>query len=116
MMTNKDWVTWLNEPIYTDAGIHNIQKRKYAIYIFLTEGILPFIHSAGYRFRHNTKIMTRLLLSALYFYSTDFQMPIYRHSIPNLKDRKRLRSTGAVTMANLRQHPEPCRKIIAVKF
>lgn len=87
-MSNKDWITWLNEPIYTDAGIHNIQKRKYAIYIFLTEGILPFIQSSGYRFRHDTKVMTRLLLSALYFYSTDFKMPIYRHSIPNLKDHE----------------------------
>jgi hypothetical protein len=63
------WNYWINEPIYMDDGVTNILKRKQAIYFFCTEGLIPFIESAGFRMIYDQKELTRVLLRLLYMLS-----------------------------------------------
>ncbi len=57
-----DWGYWLNEPIYTDKGVMNIQKRKHVLYDFCKRGLLPFLESAGYySFKTNDELYKTLL-------------------------------------------------------
>jgi hypothetical protein len=60
------WGYWLNEPIYTDDGVANILKRKHAISMFCRDGLLPFIESAGYKFRFSEGELFRTVLQLLY--------------------------------------------------
>jgi hypothetical protein len=63
------WNYWINEPVYLDDGVTNILKRKQAIYLFCSEGLVPFIESAGFRMVYDRKELTRILLRLLYMLS-----------------------------------------------
>lgn len=60
------WEYWINEPVFLDKGIRNIVKRKQAIYIFVTEGILPLLESNGYKLILNEARLTKTLLQMLF--------------------------------------------------
>ena len=60
------WDYWINEPVFLDGGIMNIVKRKYAVSIFVKEGLIPFIENAGFRFQYNEVQLIHIMLSLLY--------------------------------------------------
>jgi hypothetical protein len=60
------WGYWLNESIFTDEGVVNLLKRKHALYLFCYEGLIPFVESAGYKFRFAEGELYRVLLRLLY--------------------------------------------------
>jgi len=60
------WGYWLNEPICMDDGVMNIVKRKHALYMFCKEGLVPFVESAGYKFRFAEGQLYPIVLRLLY--------------------------------------------------
>lgn len=61
-----EWAYWINEPVFLDDGVMNIGKRKHAIAQFVHEGLLPFVHKAGYRLCLHEGELTVTLLRLLY--------------------------------------------------
>jgi hypothetical protein len=61
-----EWAYWINEPVYLDDGVMNIAKRKHAIAQFVQEGLLPFLHRAGYRVCLQEKELIVVLLRLLF--------------------------------------------------
>lgn len=56
------WGYWINEPVYLDTGVFNVEKRKHALTLFCKEGLLPFLKRAGYTLRlHEREVITNLL-------------------------------------------------------
>lgn len=49
-----------------DDGVYNIVKRKHALYLFCTEGLIPFVESAGYKVRVPEAQLYRIVLRLLY--------------------------------------------------
>lgn len=60
------WDYWINEPVFLDEGVLNILKRKHAIYVFCTEGLLPFLERFGFAIVYDEKQLTAILLRMLY--------------------------------------------------
>ena len=60
------WLNWINEPIFMDKGITDIQKRKHAYAYFCIEGLIPFLKSKGYIFEASSMNVAVHLLRLLY--------------------------------------------------
>ena len=60
------WLNWINEPIFVDKGITDIQKRKHAYVLFCREGLIPFLKAHDYIFEDSSMDLAAKLLRALY--------------------------------------------------
>lgn len=60
------WNYWINEPVFLDKGVSNIEKRKVAIYLFCTEGLIPFLLEKGFQFRYSKEQLTHIVLTLLF--------------------------------------------------
>ena len=72
------WKYWVNEPIFLDAGISNILKRKQAYYLFCKEGLIPLFEDAGYRFSESPSYVTKKLLRLMFTVWKGLRVQPYR--------------------------------------
>lgn len=82
------WDYWINEPVFLDGGVMNIVKRKQAISIFVKEGLLPLLESAGFRCVYTDVQLIHILLSILYRLYEGKDIIPYQRSEQNIQEHQ----------------------------
>jgi hypothetical protein len=82
-----DWAYWINEYVYMNDGVYAVEKRKHAIGLFCTEGLLPLLKRGGYKVRLHRSDLIKNMLDLLYVKHKGHQAKPYGQEIDYAKEQ-----------------------------